>query len=274
MGSLEDLTPGKTGPSAFPFPDPGDTAWGMDYRNALVTGASSGLGESVVKRLAARGIRVYALARRADRLQALSREAGPGEVVPLPVDVSDTDALVAAVREADAASGGLDLVVANAGVGGQKRATRLTWEEWVEPVLRVNVVGALATLTAVLPAMVERDRGHLVAVGSLAAARGFPGSGAYSASKAAVGVFMETLRLDLRKTGIRATLVDPGYVKTPLTEGNTRSMPFLMEREAAVDHIMKAIDREASVHAFPWPLAAATRLVRLLPNAVYDRLAR
>ena len=244
----------------------------MDYRNALITGASSGLGAGLVRRLSARGTRVYAAARRKDRLEQLAAECGPGEVVPVVLDVADTAKVVETLRRIDGECGGLDLIVANAGIGGNKRATRLTWEKQVEPVLRINVLGAFATLTAVLPAMVERDRGHLVGIGSLAGARGLPGTAAYSASKAALATYLETLRVDLKRTGVKVTTIEPGFVKTELTEGNPRPMPFLMDLDAAVDDILHAIDRQRAVRGFPWPLVTAVKLARMLPRAVYDQV--
>lgn len=244
----------------------------MDYANSVVTGASSGLGEGIARRLAARGGRVYAIARRAERLEALAQEAGPGEIVPVPLDVADTGRLVETLRRLDGECGGLDLVVANAGLGNNKRATKLNWEEWVEPTLRVNVLGAFATLTAVLPQMVERDRGHLVGISSLAAARGLPGTAAYSASKAALSTYLETLRVDLRRTKIRVTAIHPGFVKTPINETYNKSMPFLMEVDPAVERIMHLIDKGSGSYGFPFPLTAAVRLAKAIPDAIYDRV--
>jgi len=244
----------------------------MDYQNAFVSGASSGLGAGLVRRLAARGTHVYAAARRKDRLEALAAECEPGTVTPVVLDVADTAKVVKTLRKIDADCEGLDLVVANAGIGGQKRATRLTWEHEIEPVLMTNVLGAFATLTAVLPKMVERDRGHLVGVGSLAGYRGLPGTAAYSASKAALSTYLETLRIDLRRTGIRVTAIEPGFVKTELTEGSKSPMPFLMDLDAAVDRIVRAIDCETPVRAFPWQLATAVRFARILPRSIYDHV--
>jgi short-subunit dehydrogenase len=245
------------------------------HRAALVTGASSGLGAGLARRLALRGTRVYAAARRRDRLEALAAEIGPGPgaIVPVVLDVADTAAVVDAVRRLDEESGGLDLIVANAGLGTTRHASKLTWERDVEPVLRTNVLGACATLTAALPGMVARGRGHLVGVSSLAAARGLPTSAAYSASKAALTIFLEGLRVDLARTGVRVTAIHPGFVRTEMTAQNRFPMPFLMELEPALDAILEGIDRGRRDVSFPWPLAAATRLSRFVPDAAFDRLA-
>ncbi|MDF1562471.1 MAG: SDR family NAD(P)-dependent oxidoreductase [Deltaproteobacteria bacterium] len=243
----------------------------MSYQNALITGASSGLGAGLAHRFAQKGTRVFALARREDKLAEL-REASGEKIEPVVLDVSDTDALVAKIRELDAACGGLDLIIANAGVGKTKKASRIDWENWVEPTLRVNVLGAIATLTAVLPRMVEERRGHLVGVSSIAAIRGLPGSGAYSASKAALSTYLETLRVDLKSKGITVTTLEPGFVKTPLTEGGKQPMPFLMELEPALDAMMNAIEKKKGHLAFPWTLASAAGMGRMIPRSLYSLL--
>lgn len=243
----------------------------MSYRHALITGASSGLGAGLARRLAERGVQVHALARREEKLLEL-REACGEKIVPVVADVADTDALVAKIREIDASCGGLDLIIANAGIGKAKKASRIDWENWVEPVIQVNVLGALATLTAVLPRMVEEKRGHLVGISSIAAIRGLPGSGAYSASKAALSTFLETLRVDLKKKGITVTTIEPGFVKTPLTEGGKQPMPFLMELDPALDVMVRAIEKRSAHCAFPWTLASVGRMGRMVPRSLYDLL--
>lgn len=245
----------------------------MNPRTALVTGASSGIGWSLAHRLAGMGIEVALLARRRDRLDALAEEirrAG-GKAHVHPADVTDAAALVETIRRIDDELGGLDLVVANAGVASQRWAGRLRWEE-MAPILAVNVVGAAATLTAVLPRMVERKRGHLVGISSLAGYRGLPRSAAYGASKAFLSHFLESLRIDLRGTGVHVTDVRAGFVKTPLTASNDFPMPFLLDVEEAVGAIVQGIEDREAVVAFPAPLVGAVRLGRMLPNALYDRL--
>ncbi|HSP78973.1 MAG TPA: SDR family NAD(P)-dependent oxidoreductase, partial [Myxococcaceae bacterium] len=145
----------------------------MDYRTALVTGASSGMGRGLALWFARKGVKVYAAARRHDNLVALADQAraSGATIEPVELDVADPEATLARIRELDEACGGLDLVIANAGVGRETNARRLEWER-VKQLLDVNVTGAAATLCAVLPRMVERDRGHLVGVASLAGWRG------------------------------------------------------------------------------------------------------
>ncbi|WP_373046509.1 SDR family NAD(P)-dependent oxidoreductase [Vulgatibacter sp.] len=244
----------------------------MDIRTAFITGASSGIGWSLAHRLSRAGVEVALLARRRDRLEALAEEiAHAGGMARIyEGDVGNAPESVATVQRADDEMGGLDLVVANAGVGNERWAGKLRWED-VEPSIAVNVAGAAATLTAVLPRMVERKRGHLVGVSSLAGFRGLPRSAAYSASKAFLSTFLESLRVDLRGTGVTVTDVQPGFVRTPMTAANRFKMPFLVDCEDAVDEIVQGIENGDAVVAFPAPLVAAVRAGRLLPNALYDR---
>lgn len=244
------------------------------FANAYVTGASSGIGAAVARRLAARGTRVVLAARRAPLLEELARElrAAGGRAEVAPVDVADADAVRAEVARWDAALGGFDLVLANAGVGEARPAQELLWPEVLE-VLRVNALGACATLFAGLECMRARGRGTLGAVSSLAAYRGFPASGAYSASKACLSTFAETLQADLRGTGIRVVDIRPGFVRTPMTAANTGSMPCLMDVAPAADRIVRALERGQPLCAFPLPMWAAVGLLQALPNALWRRIA-
>ncbi len=239
---------------------------------AFITGASSGIGKAISLRLAADGYHLALAARRVELLEDLAaniRSKG-GEARVYPVDVADTDAITAAVRAADEAFGGLDLVIANAGVGRQRWAGKASFDD-VESTLQINILGAAATLLAVLPKMVERGRGHVVGVSSLAGYRGLPKSAAYSGSKAFLRIFLEGLRIDLRGTGVAVTDVQPGFVRTPMTDDNKNPMPFLVEPEAAADQIARGIARRASVVTFPWQLATLVRSAQALPNGLWDR---
>lgn len=244
------------------------------YRTAFVTGASSGIGAVLCKRLAEQGLEVALAARRETELRALvgeiERAGGKARVCPL--DVADPRAVVETMERVDDEMDGIDLVVANAGVGKTRWSGKLRWDDCAAT-LQVNVIGATATLTALITRMIARERGHLVGVSSLAAYRGLPRNAAYSASKAYVSTFLESLRVDLKSTNVAVTDIRPGYVKTPMTEGNQR-MPFLMDADRAAQEILDAISARKGVHAFPLPLALGVRSVAALPNAIYDHLAR
>lgn len=246
-----------------------------NYRTALITGASSGLGRGLALWYARRGVRVYAAARRRAELDSLADEAraANGLIEPVELDVAQADATLARIREIDAASGGLDLVVANAGYGRETFGTRLKWDT-VRQVIDVNVTGAAATLSAVLPQMVERKRGHLVGVASLAAFRGLPGNAAYSGSKAFLSIFCESLRVDLKGSGVNVTCIYPGFVRTDMTSRNKHPMPFLLEPDEAVKLMARAIARRQAQYAFPWQMAGIMGVVKRLPNPVFDALGR
>lgn len=243
----------------------------MTYDRALVTGASSGIGRGVAIALAKRGTEVWIAARREELLRSTCdeiRSAG-GKAHSFALDVARADETAERLAELDREVGGIDLVIANAGLGPPVRAQSMTWDR-VKPTFEVNVMGCIATLTGVLPAMVERGRGHLAAVTSLGGFRGLPTSAAYCATKAAVSTFLEGIRIDLRGTSIVVSDVRPGFVKTDMTKGAKTPMPFLMELDDAVHAIVRGLDRRDAVVAFPWQLASLTSFGRMVPNALFD----
>jgi short-subunit dehydrogenase len=242
-------------------------------RTALVTGASSGIGATLARLLASQGTQVALCARRADALEEVraSIESDGGAAHVYPLDVTDPTAVHDVLRKADDDLEGIDLVVANAGIHKGRWSGKLKWAD-VEPTLRVNVMGSTATLLTLLPRMLERKRGHLVGVSSLAAYRGLPKQAAYCASKAYLSTFLESLRLDLRKTEVAVTDIRPGYVKTPLNAGN-EALPFTIDVETAAREIVSAIRRKKAVHAFPITTATFTRSMSTLPAGMYDLLA-
>lgn len=246
---------------------------GHELRTAFVTGASSGIGASLAKLLARHGITVAIAARREHELRALAVEieSEKGHAHVVPVDVSDPEAITRAVQEADRELSGLDLVVANAGVAKQRSSAKVVWDDCAD-MLGVNVIGATATLFAAIPAMVDRGRGHLVGVSSIAAYRGLPKLAVYSASKAYLSAMLQGMRVDLAEKGISVTDVRPGYVRTAMNEGAGK-LPFELHPDAAAQEIFDAILAKKAVHAFPLPVAAAMRSMAALPQGLWDRLA-
>lgn len=247
----------------------------MDWSNkvVLVTGASSGIGRGLALELARRGASVGLLARRRDLLEAAVdeiNEAG-GRALALPADVTHADQVRAAACELRRKFGYIDVLVANAGVGGTTYAVDLCERE-VTKVIRVNVIGAVNSVTAVIPHMVQRGSGHLVAISSLAGYRGLPKSAAYCASKAGVSALFESLRIDLAHTGVDVTIIHPGFIKTPLTAGR-KHMPYLMELDDAVGRMMRVIEKRKKTYSFPWQLAMIVRACMLLPIPLYDWIA-
>jgi len=247
----------------------------MDWSNkvVLVTGASSGIGRGLAIELARRGASVGLLARRRDLLEAAVDEinAAGGRALALPADVTHADQVRGAACELRRKFGYIDVLVANAGVGGTTYAVDLC-EKDVTRVIRVNVIGAVNSVTAVIPHMVQRGSGHLVAISSLAGYRGLPKSAAYCASKAGVSALFESLRIDLAQTGVDVTIIHPGFIKTPLTAGR-KHMPYLMELDDAVERMMRVIEKRKKTYSFPWQLATIVRACMLLPIPLYDWIA-
>lgn len=237
---------------------------------ALITGASSGIGWELAKALAADGCRVGLVARREEPLRALAAEIGAAAHVA-PADVRDHASVTAAAASIRAALGPIDLAVANAGVGKPTLLDPVNVAD-VDDMFRVNVMGMVHTFAAVLPEMLARKSGRVVAVSSLAGYRGLPGESAYCASKAAVNSYMDGLRIHLRGTGVFATTICPGFVHTPMTAMNTFHMPGVMSAAAAAARIVRAVKSGTKVANFPWRVAIMTKLSRWLPDGLMNRV--
>ncbi|MDQ2922339.1 MAG: SDR family NAD(P)-dependent oxidoreductase [Acidobacteriota bacterium] len=241
----------------------------------LITGASSGVGRGLAIALGAKGAKLGLVARRVETLDEVVGEvkSAGGEAVGLPADVQDASSIFAAAEQLRAVFGPIDVLIANAGIGPTRDAAKFSAEE-VANVMNVNVIGASNSVAAVVPEMVARGQGQLVAISSLAAYRGLPRSAAYCASKAAVSSFFESLRLDLEPRGIDVTIIHPGFIKTPLTAGREAEMPFLMELDDAVNKIVRAIEKRRKQYSFPWQLATIVRAGMIMPIWMYDRISR
>ena len=240
----------------------------------LITGASSGIGKGVALEVAARGAHPGLLARREELLKEIVEEARAKGVKAIAVaaDVRDAKAVREAADRVRAELGPIDILIANAGIGTSDHALQLT-PEHAANVIGINVLGAVNSVAAVLPEMVERKRGRLVAISSLAAYRGLAKSAAYCSSKAALSSYFESLRIDLRDSGVGVTIIHPGFIKTPLTAGREAKMPYLMELDEGVKKIVSAIEREKKSYAFPWQLATIVRAGLIMPAAMYDWIA-
>src|SRR5947209_2216884 len=240
----------------------------------LVTGASSGIGRALAVELGKRGARVALTARRAEELSKVADEVvrAGGKALAFPADVRNPSEINGVAGSVLKSWGRIDVLIANAGMSSTTSGSNLEAGE-AGNVITVNVIGVVNSVAAVLPSMLKQKGGQLVAISSLAAYRGLPKSGAYSASKAAVSTFFESLRLDLRGTGVDVTVIHPGFIRTPMTAHRKRKLPFLLEADDAACRIIRAIERHARTYAFPWQLASAVRLIKYLPGKLYDRLA-
>ena len=235
-------------------------------QTAIITGASSGIGAAMARELSRRGYAVVLLARRAELLTDLARELP--NALAIPCDVTDA----AAVRDAVARAGPIDVAIANAGIGTTGWAANSV--DAAEEMMRVNYFGTLHLFDAVIPQMIERRSGRFAGIASLAGLRGLPTAAGYSASKAAMQAYLEAARVELAKFDIHITVVNPGFIKTAMTDANTFHMPFLMTAERAARIIVDGIERGARVIEFPLPMSILTRFARVLPSWLYDRAVR
>lgn len=241
----------------------------------FITGASSGIGEALAVRFARAGYRLALVARRGAEIDEAMRRAGidAGRFVVLPADVRDVDALTGAAETCLASLGLPDVVIANAGISiGVDTAHREDLEV-MRAIFETNVIGMAATFQPFMAPMVARGGGRLVGIASVAGIRGLPGHGAYCASKAAVISYCESLRGELRESGVRVVTLAPGYVDTPLTRTNRYPMPFLIGADTFAERAYESIVSANSYRVIPWRMAIVAKLMRALPNPLFDRLA-
>ena len=245
----------------------------MGHRTAFITGAAGGLGSALARELARCGVEVALSDRRREPLETLARaiDADGGRTRTYVLDVSQPEEVRRTIQAADDAMGGIDLIIANAGTNVERWSGDLTWDDF-RAGAAVNLEGAVATLLAILPRFCERRRGHLVGISSLAKYRGLPGNAMYSATKAFLSSFLESLRADLRSVGVAVTDVRPGFVNTPMTDAASGPHPFLVESDRAAALIVRELRKRRAVVAFPWQLAAIARCGLLLPPSLYDRV--
>jgi short-subunit dehydrogenase len=244
----------------------------------FITGASSGIGQALAWRFYQAGYRLALVARRIDEVESwCGRQKISAERYEIySADVAQTDSIVQAGKDCIARQGVPDVVIANAGISiGVDTAIREDLDVLAQT-FATNNIGLAATFHPFIGGMVQRRSGKLVGIASVAGIRGLPGHGAYCASKAAVISYCESLRGELRaetgKDGVQVVTIAPGYVATPLTAQNSYSMPFLMQPEDFADQAFKAITAGVSYRVIPWQMGVVAKLLRLLPNWLYDKV--
>ncbi|WP_066705434.1 SDR family oxidoreductase [Curvibacter delicatus] len=240
----------------------------------FITGASSGLGQALAKRFHQAGYRLALVGRRTQEIKSWCDRLGisASSYQIYSADVADINSIVAAGRACLAAQGVPDVVVANAGISiGMDTAERSDLDVMAQ-ILATNNIGLAATFHPFIDAMVQRGSGRLVGMASVSGIRGLPGHGAYCASKAGVISYCESLRGELRASGVKVVTLSPGYIDTPLTRQNRYAMPFLMSADAFAERAYRTIEAGASYRVIPWQMGVVAKLLRLLPNAWFDRL--
>ena len=240
----------------------------------FITGASSGIGQALAARYAQAGWRLALVARRTAEVEvwARARQLAPERWAVYAADVQDIDSIVAAGQHCIESQGLPEVVIANAGISIGMETSERADLDVMRDTFAVNNTGLAATFHPFLAAMRARRSGALVGIASVAAIRGLPGHGAYCASKAGVVAYCESLRGECRDSGVRVVTIVPGYIATPLTAGNRYPMPFLMPAGAFADRAYRAIEAGASYRVIPWQMGWVAKLLRLLPNALFDRL--
>lgn len=239
---------------------------------ALVTGASSGIGEVLALRLASLGWTVLALARRKAALESIAEKAtGAGKIIPIEADITNGEQLAQAIAAARAEHGFIALAILNAGTHIPVQADPFILADYLKT-FDINVNGTLHTLAAVLPEMTERKQGQIAIVSSVAGYGPLPTAAAYGASKAALINLTAALKMDCDKLGVLVQVINPGFVETPLTARNSFEMPFLMKSDAAVERIVSGLARGAFEITFPRRFAYLLKALNLLPWSLYFKL--
>lgn len=237
----------------------------------FITGASSGIGAAIALEYAKAGAQLGLFARRAEALAALAQALDPRPAL-YAGDVRDASALSAAAEDFAMRFGSPDVVIANAGISRGTLTDHPEDNVVFKAIFDTNVVGMMHTFQPFLSRMRASRTGTLVGIASVAGFRGLPGAGAYSASKAAAIRYLESLRVELRGSGVRVVTICPGFVDTPMTAGNPYRMPFLLPADEAARRIVRAIARRRVYYVVPWPMAWLGRLLSIVPRPLYDRV--
>lgn len=242
----------------------------LPWTTAWVTGASTGIGRELALRLTAEGVRVAVSARSAAVLEELA--LGAQTIMPVPLDVTQKSEVAEAHRRVAEAFGDIDLAILNAGIWQPMKASEYDAQKAMQS-MEVNYLGIANVLEPLIPAMIKRGRGHIALVASVAGYRGLPMAAAYAPSKAAVISLAEVLRLELSRHGIIVSVVNPGFVETPMTAVNQFPMPFKLQAGDAADRILRGLERGRFEIAFPWQLVTMLKALRVMPNWLYLRIA-
>lgn len=240
----------------------------------FITGASSGIGQALAARFHQAGYRLALVARRTDEMQSWASAQGmrADSYAIYSSDVAQPESIMAAGQACIERQGLPDVVIANAGISVGMDTAQPGDIAVMARTFATNNIGMAATFQPFVEGMARRGSGRLVGIGSVAGIRGLPGHGAYCGSKAAVISYCESLRGELRSSGVRVVTICPGYIDTPLTRQNRYAMPFLMQPQDFAARAYDAIEAGASYRVIPWQMGVVAKLLRLLPNAVFDRL--
>ena len=238
----------------------------------IITGASSGLGKALAKHYASLGAILGLIARNIASLESLINELPDTVSVFYDIDVRVAESMQSAASDFIKRYGCPDIVIANAGISQGTLTEYAEDSEIFDSILATNVTGIVNTFQPFITVMRAQGKGNLVGISSVASCRGLPGSSAYSASKAAANSYLESLRVEMFKSGVSVKTICPGYIITPMTANNPFHMPFIMTAETAAKKIVHIINHKKIFSVIPWQMGIVAHILRLLPNFVYDRL--
>lgn len=244
-------------------------------KNIIITGASTGIGNAIVRELSKSRCNLFILARRIDLLEEIkdSLKNNPAKIYCIKNDVGDKSSVEHAYKSIIEKAGSIDIAILNSGVG-----YRMTVEEYDSTLaiktFNTNFMGLVYWIEQLLPMFIKNKNGIIAGVSSLADNRGFSGSGFYCASKAAASIYLEGMRVELIKYGVKVITIKPGFVKTPMTDVNEFKMPFLMPAEKAAKIIVSGIKKEKRIIQFPLPTVIGSKIVGVLPSFIYDFLSQ
>ena len=238
----------------------------------IITGASSGLGKALAKHYASLGSTLGLIARNKTSLESLVNELPDTDSVFYDIDVRDVESMQSAASDFIQHYGCPDIVIANAGISQGTLTEYAEDSKIFESILATNVTGIVNTFQPFITVMRTQGKGNLVGISSVASCRGLPGASAYSASKAAANSYLESLRVEMYGSGVSVITICPGYIVTPMTANNPFQMPFIMTAETAAKKIVRIINHKKIFSVIPWQMGIVARILKLLPNFVYDRL--
>jgi short-subunit dehydrogenase len=240
-------------------------------KRVFLTGASSGIGYALAKKLVNEGSIVSVMARRIDRLRELAVElkGSQGKIYTYECDITNIERVSEITAEIVNISGGIDIAILNSGIGRPEGVDKFS-SEYADEIFGTNVLGMIKCIEVLLPVFVKQKSGIIAGVSSLADNRGYSRSGFYCASKAAVTIMLESLRVELKRYGINVLTIKPGFVRSEMTARNKFKMPFLIDAEKAADIIIRGLKKEKRIIQFPLPTVIGAKIIGLLPAWLYE----
>jgi NAD(P)-dependent dehydrogenase (short-subunit alcohol dehydrogenase family) len=239
-------------------------------RIAWITGAGSGIGAATARRLAQEGWIIAATSRRAEKIDHLCKE-DPAFIKAYPGDVTNAEDIDKLVQKIETDLGPISMVILNAGIGRHEALKDFSLNHFKQ-VIDINVMGVANCLSPILTRFINRKSGHIAITASIAGYRGLPRALSYCASKAALNNLAESLAIETIGTNIKVQVINPGYIKTPMTDGHTFPMPMLMEVDEAAEKLVQGLKSNRFEIIFPWPFCLAIKSLKMLPYSLYFRL--